>query len=138
MLEISYAGSALVGDADGTADGVPPGTRFPACHLLSGTGHHLLVSGKVPRLDRLRARWDGLVSISAASTAEFDAGTAGVPSGEAILVRPDGFIGFRVAPADEKAMDALDAHFDTERRRGLVGAGCGHPRLAWLYLRHPA
>jgi 6-methylpretetramide 4-monooxygenase / 4-hydroxy-6-methylpretetramide 12a-monooxygenase len=28
-------------------------------------------------------------------------------------VRPDGFIGFRVAPADEKAMDALDAHLAT-------------------------
>jgi hypothetical protein len=36
-----------------------------------------------------------------------------VPNGGAILVRPDGFIGFRAAPADETAMDALDAHLTT-------------------------
>jgi 2-polyprenyl-6-methoxyphenol hydroxylase-like FAD-dependent oxidoreductase len=113
MLDISYAGSALVGVAGGTANGLPPGTRFPACHLLRGTRHHLIVTGKVPRLDRLRARWDGLVSISDASTTGLDAGTAAAPSSEAILVRPDGFIGFRVAPADDKAMDALDAHLAT-------------------------
>jgi hypothetical protein len=28
-------------------------------------------------------------------------------------VRPDGFVGFRVDPADEKTMDALDAHLAT-------------------------
>ncbi len=112
MLDISYAGSALVGEAGGMADGVSPGSRFPGCHLLGGTRHHLIVSGKVPRLDRLRARWDGLVSIADASTMDFDVATA-VPSGGAILVRPDGFIGFRVAPADERTMDALDAHLAT-------------------------
>ena len=38
---------------------------------------------------------------------------AGVPSGGAILVRPDGFIGFRAAPANETTMAALDAHLAT-------------------------
>jgi hypothetical protein len=33
-----------------------------------------------------------------ASHADFDATAAGVPNGGAILVRPDGFIGFRAAP----------------------------------------
>ena len=36
-----------------------------------------------------------------------------VTSGGAILVRRDGFIGFRAAPADETTMDALDAHLTT-------------------------
>ena len=113
MLDISYVGSALVGGVGGVADGLSPGTRFPACHLLGGTQHHLIASGNVPRLDHLRERWDGLVSIVDSSNVPFDADTTGVFSGGAILVRPDGFIGFRVAGADEKAMDALDAHLAT-------------------------
>jgi hypothetical protein len=113
MLDISYVGSALVGQAGGVADGLSPGTRFPACHFLSGTGHHLIALGKVPRLDYLRARWDKLVSIVDASTGPFAATAAGVPNGGAILVRPDGFVGFRADPADEKTMDALDAHLAT-------------------------
>ena len=64
-------------------------------------------------MDYLRARWDKLVSIVDASSAHFDATEAGVPNGGAILVRPDGFIGFRAAPADETTMDALDAHLTT-------------------------
>ena len=45
-----------------------------------------------------------------ASGAQFDATEAGVPNGGAILVRPDGFIGFRAVPGNERTMDALDAH----------------------------
>jgi hypothetical protein len=75
--------------------------------------HHLIVFGEVPRLDYLRARWDGLVSIVDAASAHFDATEAGVPNGGAILVRPDGFIGFRAAPADETTMAALDTHLAT-------------------------
>jgi hypothetical protein len=113
MLDISYAGSALVGQAGAVTEGPSPGDRFPACHRLGGTCHHLIVFGKAPRLDYLRARWDKLVSIVDASTAHFDAIEAGVPDGGAILVRPDGFIGFRAAPADETTMGALDAHLTT-------------------------
>jgi hypothetical protein len=43
----------------------------------------------------------------------FDATAAGVPKGGAILVRPDGFVGFRADPADEMTMDALDPHLAT-------------------------
>ena len=113
MLDISYAGSALVGQAGAVVAGVLPGTRFPACHFLSGTCHHLIAFGEVPRLDDLRARWDRLVCIVDASTVPFDAAAAGVPDGGAILVRPDGFVGFRVDPADEKTMGALHAHLAT-------------------------
>jgi 2-polyprenyl-6-methoxyphenol hydroxylase-like FAD-dependent oxidoreductase len=113
MLDISYTGSALVGQAGGVIDGISPGARFPACHFLGGTCHHMIAFGEVPRLDYLRARWAKLVSIVDASTAKFDATVAGVPNGGAILVRPDGFVGFRVDPADDKTMDALDAHLAT-------------------------
>ena len=110
MLDISYAGSALVGQAGTVVGGLSPGTRFPACHHLSGTRHHLITFGGAPRLAYFRARWDKLVSIVDTSTATFDASAAGVPNGGAILVRPDGFVGFRADPADEITMDALDAH----------------------------
>jgi hypothetical protein len=114
MLDVCYAGSPLIGQVGGAlAAGPLPGERFPARHSLNGTGHHLIVFGAVPHLDHLRARWGRLVSIVDAASAQFDATEAAVPNGGAILVRPDGFIGFRAAPADEITMDALDAHLAT-------------------------
>jgi 2-polyprenyl-6-methoxyphenol hydroxylase-like FAD-dependent oxidoreductase len=110
MLDMSYAGSPLVGQA-GAATGAPaPGQRFPGRLHVRGTCHHLLVFGKAPRLDDFSARWGELVSIIDAAAARFDAAEAGVPDGGAVLVRPDGFIGFRAAPADEASMHALDQH----------------------------
>jgi hypothetical protein len=110
MLDVSYAGSALIGQADVLAAGPSPGERFPACNRLRGPGHHLILFGTVRHLDRIRARWGKLVSVVDGPDAGFDAAEAGVSDGGAILVRPDGFIGFRAAPADEAAMAALDVH----------------------------
>ena len=113
MLDVSYAGSALIGQAGASPERPVPGERFPARHRLSGTGHHLIVFGEAPRLGDLRARWGALVSIVDGSNAGFDAAEAGLRNGGAILVRPDGFIGFSAAPADEATMAALDAHLTT-------------------------
>jgi 2-polyprenyl-6-methoxyphenol hydroxylase-like FAD-dependent oxidoreductase len=113
MLDVSYAGSALVGQAGSIGEGPAPGERFPAGHRLNGTGHHLIVFGQAPRLDRLHARWSKLVSIIDASSADFVASEAGIQGGGAILVRPDGFIGFRAVPANDTTMAALDAHLAT-------------------------
>ena len=113
MLDISYAGSALVGQAGAGCDGFSSGMRFPACSSLSGTRHHLIVFDGAPRLDRLRARWDKLVSIVDGSTVPFVASAADFPKSGAILVRADGFVGFRADPADETTMDALYAHLMT-------------------------
>jgi hypothetical protein len=113
MLDVSYVGSALVGQAGAAPEGPSPGERFPACHRLSGTNHHLIVFGEGLCLDYLRARWDKLVLMIDGPSAHFDAREAGVPDGGAILVRPDGIIGFRAVPADETTMDALDAHLAT-------------------------
>ena len=113
MLDVSYEGSAFVGEAGADVDGLPPGTRFPDWLRLGGPGHHLVVFGKSPPLDDFRARWGKLVSIVDASSLGIDAGEVAMPNGGAILVRPDGFIAFRAAPADEANMKALDAHLAT-------------------------
>ena len=110
MLDISYAGSPLVGQAGGGAGSPAPGERFPASLRLRGESHHLIVFGEAPGLDKMRARWDGLVTIIDASAEGLDPAEAGAPEGGAVLVRPDGFIGFRAAPMNEATMAALDAH----------------------------
>lgn len=110
MLDVSYAGTPLLGQAGTFAGGPVPGERFPFGHHLEGTGHHLIVFGGTPRLDHLHEHWGGLVSIVDAANAGFSATECGVPDSGAILVRPDGFIGFRATPADDKMMDAVHSH----------------------------
>jgi len=56
------------------------------------------------------ARWDGLVAVVDASADGFNPAEAGGPDGGAVLIRPDGFIAFRAAPANEATLAALDVH----------------------------
>ncbi len=42
-----------------------------------------------------------------------DAALAGLLSAGAVLVRPDGHIGFRACPADTAGLAALDSHLDS-------------------------
>jgi 6-methylpretetramide 4-monooxygenase / 4-hydroxy-6-methylpretetramide 12a-monooxygenase len=114
MLDVSYAGSPLVGEypAGAQAPMSPaPGDRYPDRSSLGGTGHHLLLFGGADDagIDRLRRRWRGLVEIS---DAVGDPGRAGLAAAGAVLVRPDGHIGFR-APADSAGLGALDSHLDS-------------------------
>jgi 2-polyprenyl-6-methoxyphenol hydroxylase-like FAD-dependent oxidoreductase len=110
MLDISYAGSPLVGEA-GEGSGRPaPGERFPAGLRLRGESHHLIAFGPVPGLERLCARWNRLVAVRDGKADGFDAADAGAPDGGAVLVRPDGFVGFRAAPVNATTLAALDAH----------------------------
>jgi 2-polyprenyl-6-methoxyphenol hydroxylase-like FAD-dependent oxidoreductase len=123
MLDVSYAGSSLVGEypADSRTQMTPaPGDRYPDRAALAGTGHHLLLFGGADSADsadatgaagieRLRRRWRGLVEIS---DAVGDPGRAGLAAGGAVLVRPDGHVGFR-APADSAGLGALDSHLDS-------------------------
>jgi hypothetical protein len=114
MLDVSYAGSSLVGEYPaGTLTPMTPapGDRYPDRAALAGTGHHLLLFGGADdaRIERLRRRWRGLVEISDAAA---DPGRAGLAAGGAVLVRPDGHIGFR-SPADSAGLGALDAHLDS-------------------------
>ena len=110
MLDVSYAQSPLVGQAGDGSASPAPGERFPASLRLRGASHHLIVFGEAPGLDKMRARWGGLVGIVDASADGFDPAEAGAPDGGAVLIRPDGFIGFRAAPMNEATMAALDAH----------------------------
>jgi hypothetical protein len=121
MLDVSYAGSPLVGEAGGRTDEPAPGARFPAACRLKGTTHHLVVFGDIPGLEEFRARWQTLAPIVDGAGAGFDAAEAGVPNGGCILVRPDGFVGFRAAPADDAAMKRLDAHLATYLKPNFPG-----------------
>src|SRR5690606_10187125 len=114
MLDVSYAGSPLVAEhAPGGPTGGPAvGSRFPDRAKLSGILHHLIVFGAAPA-DGLRARWQGLVEVVDGRRAGFDPARAGVADGGAVLVRPDGMIGFRAIPADESGIAALDAHLSS-------------------------
>jgi 2-polyprenyl-6-methoxyphenol hydroxylase-like FAD-dependent oxidoreductase len=114
MLDVSYAGSSLVGEypASTRSPMTPaPGDRYPDRAALAGTGHHLLLFGVTedPDITRLRRRWQGLVEISHATG---DPRRAGLATGGAVLVRPDGHIGFRT-PANSAGLGALDAHLDS-------------------------
>jgi 6-methylpretetramide 4-monooxygenase / 4-hydroxy-6-methylpretetramide 12a-monooxygenase len=111
MLDVSYTGSPLAAEyvaPPGRAlDGPGPGDRYPGRAGLTGTRHTLLLSGDVPESEvaPLRRRWRDLVDVVPAG------GDRQTPA--AVLVRPDGFIAFRAAPADRAGLRALDAHRDS-------------------------
>jgi 2-polyprenyl-6-methoxyphenol hydroxylase-like FAD-dependent oxidoreductase len=115
MLDVTYAGSPLVGEhigADGAAASAPapgPGERYPDRTTLTGTRHHLLLFGAADEtaLARVRSRWEGLVDVQRSAADPLRAGLCG---DGAVLIRPDGHIGFRATPADAVGLDALDAH----------------------------
>lgn len=115
MLDVSYAGSPLVGEHPGLEAAAPaplpgpvPGSRFRDRIRLTGTRHHLLLFGANPPPDFFQRRWHDLVAIEDGSA--FDPARCGMRPGGALLVRPDGFIGYRLAQADKAGMTALDAH----------------------------
>lgn len=111
MLDYSYAGSPLVADwPDESATRPVPGERYPDRVALRGPGHHLLVFGATDSesVARIARRFDGLVELR--DTEGLDSVRAGVPDGGAVLVRPDGMIGFRAVPAGADGLAALEAH----------------------------
>jgi 6-methylpretetramide 4-monooxygenase / 4-hydroxy-6-methylpretetramide 12a-monooxygenase len=116
MLDVSYAASPLVGEYRGREPEPPaapgPGDRYPDRTTLGGTTHHLLLFGATDDAGaaRLRRRWRGLVDVVRATG---DPRRAGLTSSGAVLVRPDGHIGFRAVPADTAGLAALDAHLDS-------------------------
>jgi 6-methylpretetramide 4-monooxygenase / 4-hydroxy-6-methylpretetramide 12a-monooxygenase len=111
MLDVSYADSPLTSEYGlaGSRDraGALPGRRYADWSALPGAGHHLLVSGEPGTLARLRGRWAGLVDV-----VRLDAGPGTTAAAEpaAVLIRPDGYVGFCAQNADAAGFDALDAH----------------------------
>jgi 2-polyprenyl-6-methoxyphenol hydroxylase-like FAD-dependent oxidoreductase len=123
MLDVSYAASPLTGeytghagagpgDHAGDAGGAAPGERYPGRLSLAGTRHHLLLNGPADpaALTRLRRRWAGLVDIGTAAGPD---SPARAPAGGALLIRPDGYVGFRAATADAAGLAAVEDHLAT-------------------------
>jgi 2-polyprenyl-6-methoxyphenol hydroxylase-like FAD-dependent oxidoreductase len=121
MLDVSYAQSALVGEyiADGARQPAHPaiGTCYPEGDALTGTNHQVVLFGDADEAGaaRLRDRWAGLVDVTRANDH--------APS-SALLIRPDGYVGYRAMPADAAGLQALDAHLRgymvPPRARGLA------------------
>jgi 6-methylpretetramide 4-monooxygenase / 4-hydroxy-6-methylpretetramide 12a-monooxygenase len=112
MLDVSYAGTPLIGEYLAPGElrpgGPAPGERYAGRVGLSGTRHHLVISGRADeaQLARLGARWHGIVDIQATAPAE--------PGGSsAALVRPDGYVGFLATRADAAGLKAIDAHLNS-------------------------
>jgi 6-methylpretetramide 4-monooxygenase / 4-hydroxy-6-methylpretetramide 12a-monooxygenase len=113
MLDISYQGSPLVGEW--IAPGTPPqpspvpGDRYQERASLTGPRHEAVVFGAASDSDvaDLRNRWHGIVDVSRSTG---DPRRVGLATDGLVLIRPDGYIGFRAVPADHAAVDALDRH----------------------------
>ena len=118
MLDVWYAGSPLTGEH--VQPGGPPlpapgpGDRYPDRAALTGTEHVLLTFGAVPApdLDRLRRRWAGVLTVTEGTGDPRRAGLT-MTGAAAVLIRPDGYVGFRAVPADHAGLGALDAHLDS-------------------------
>ena len=86
---------------------------------MTGTEHVLLTFGPLPArdLDWLRRRWSGVLTVTEGTGDPRRAGLvmqgAGQVGGGAVLIRPDGYVGFRAVPADHAGLTALDAHLDS-------------------------
>ena len=64
----------------------------------------------------------GLVSVVEWTGASALAKQAGLAEGGIVLVRPDGFIGFRRAWVDDGAITSLDAHLSTYLQPNFAAA----------------
>ena len=138
MLDVSYAGSPLIGEYRGegleergaepaealrpdpdAADGMEPlpapGERWPDRCRLRSARHQLLWFGPPAGAagERFVWRWRGRVDWCDGHSLGLEPARAGVPKSGAVLIRPDGFIGFRALPATEAALAALDAHLSS-------------------------
>lgn len=112
MLTIDYAESPLVGEwaSRPFPPGPTPGQRYPDRIRLQGPGHHLLVFGSAS-LEGFGERWGSLVEVVDATG--LDPTRAGVGPEGLVLVRPDGYFGYRTGSNGEEDLRALEAHLRT-------------------------
>ncbi len=103
MLDTSYAGGPLTGECAGPrragagrpgAGGPLPGPRRAARPAPPPAA--VRAAERRRRAEQLGRRWRGLVDVI---QADGDPRRAGLSGSGAVLVRPDGYIGFRAAPA---------------------------------------
>jgi len=112
MLDLSFESSPIVA-CHGTppGDGARPGTRFRARTRLAGCRHHLLVYGAAAAREgeAISRRWSRVLEVVDGDTLCAPS-LAGVAAGGAVLVRPDGYIGFQAPQWNADASAALDRH----------------------------
>lgn len=109
MLDVSYPDSPIVGEyvAAGAQPPLPSvGARYPEAEKLVSERHQVLLFGDADEdgAARLQDRWAGLVDV---------ARVADGTSSSALLIRPDGYVGFGATPADAAGIEALNAHLGT-------------------------
>lgn len=111
MLDLALYDSPIVAAHGAPAPGAGPrpGARFPERTRLQGCLHHLLVYGAAGARPRaaFAERWSDAVQV-VAGEAICPPALAGVSPGGAVLVRPDGYIGFQAQTWDAAAEQALD------------------------------
>ncbi len=114
MLDLAFPDSPILGCHGATTNGdcPRPGSRFPARTRLTGCLHHLLVYGQPTGWDRAQCseRWGNRLEIVAGETI-CSPELAGVSRRGAVLVRPDGYIGFQAEAWTADAHGAFEAYF---------------------------
>jgi 2-polyprenyl-6-methoxyphenol hydroxylase-like FAD-dependent oxidoreductase len=117
MLDLALFQSPIIGFY-GSALGVRslrPGCRFPECTRLSGCLHHLLFYGGAQEWDHtsFAARWAGVLTIvDGHSIRPPKLGDASVDG--AMLIRPDGYVGFQTDKWNPEARSALDGFLNIQ------------------------
>jgi 2-polyprenyl-6-methoxyphenol hydroxylase-like FAD-dependent oxidoreductase len=117
MLDLELFQSPIIGFY-GSALGVRslrPGCRFPERTRLSGCLHHLLFYGEAQEWDQpsFAARWANVLTIvDGHSICPPKLGGASV--GGAVLIRPDGYVGFQTEKWNPEARSALDGFLDIQ------------------------
>ncbi len=73
----------------------------------------MILFGDTAPPPEFEARWAGLVSVLDGDAEGLSPTRAGVSGGGAVLVRPDGHLGFRAVPAGDGGFAAIDAHLES-------------------------
>jgi hypothetical protein len=92
-----------------------PGCRFPERTHLSGCLHHLLLYGGTQEWDHasFAARWARALTIVDGNSI-CPPEVSGISAGGAVLIRPDGYVGFQAEKWNDEARSALDGFLNIQ------------------------
>jgi 2-polyprenyl-6-methoxyphenol hydroxylase-like FAD-dependent oxidoreductase len=117
MLDLAIFQSPIIGFY-GSALGVSslrPGCRFPERTRLRGCLHHLLVYGEAQEWDQtgFAGRWADVLTVVDGNSI-CPPNLCGISVGGAILIRPDGYVGFQAEKWNSEARNALDGFLNAQ------------------------